>query len=263
MPHLAVPGRYTEFVQHRKLYDHDPRYPPLIDKVAVKAAVAAILGPEWVTPTLWAGVSLPPRPPWPAPFVVKSRHGCNQRVFVRTGEADWPAIRRRAMRWMRSTYGNWLFEWGYQDVPRGLLIEPFLGDGGRLPIDYKIYVFHGRAAFIQIHLDREHDHRWIVFDREWRLVSRRTDDAVPLPPTSLDRMLTAAETLGRGFDHVRIDFYEIDGTPRFGEMTFYPGSGLDPFDPETLDLRLGACWAAGPATALQPRILPDGAAEAA
>lgn len=253
VPRLSSPRRFTEFVQHRKLYDHDPRYPTLIDKLTVKETVTAILGPEWVTPTLWSGSTLPPRSPWPAPFVVKSRHGCNQRVFVRTGEQDWAAIRKLANRWMRSTYGGWLFEWGYRDVPRGLLVEPFLGHAGQLPIDYKIYVFHGRAEFVQVHLEREHDHRWIVFDRDWRLVSRQTKDAVTPPPASLDRMLAGAEALGRAFDHARIDFYEIDGAPRFGEMTFYPGSGLDRFDPQSLDAIFGARWAAGNRTPIGHR----------
>jgi hypothetical protein len=55
-------------------------------------------------------------------------------------------------------------------------------------------------------------------------------------------MLAAAETLGAGFDFVRNDFYEIDGKPMFGEMTFYPGSGLDKFNPVSLDKMLGQQW---------------------
>jgi len=48
----------------------------------------------------------------------------------------------------------------------------------------------------------------------------------------------------QGFDFVRTDFYEDAGRPLFGEMTFYPGSGLDPFEPDDLDLELGALWRA-------------------
>jgi hypothetical protein len=48
--------------------------------------------------------------------------------------------------------------------------------------------------------------------------------------------------LGADFDFVRIDFYDVGGIPRFGEMTFYPGSGLDPFDPPELDHELGRYW---------------------
>lgn len=242
---LHNPRRFTELVQWRKLYDSDPRLPLLIDKVNVKRVVARQLGEEWVTPTLWSGLSLPSAPYWSKPFVVKSRHGCNQRRFVRRGTEDWASIRRDSAKWMRRDYGLLLDEHGYRGIPRGLLIEPFVGEGGTLPIDYKLYVFHGQVSFIQVHLAREDNHRWLVFDRYWRRVSSLTADSDPHPPASLARMIEGAEVLGRGFDFVRIDFYEVGDRPRFGEMTFYPGSGLDPFDPPELDLTMGALWLGG------------------
>ncbi len=240
LPDLAAPTRFTELVQLRKLHDRDPRLPLLADKVRVKAHVAARLGAEWVIPTLWHGDALPTVPPWAPPFVVKSRHGCKHCAFVRTGTEDWSAIRRQARRWMRSPYGLWLDEWLYRRIERGLLVEPFIADRGALPVDYKLYVFAGRVAFVQVHLSREHAHRWILFDSAWRCVSDPTA-AVP-PPRSLAAMVAAAEDLGRDFDFVRIDFYEVRGAPLFGEMTFYPGSGLDRFSPSSLDERIGALW---------------------
>ena len=59
------------------------------------------------------------------------------------------------------------------------------------------------------------------------------------------------------FDFARIDFYEIAGEPKFGEVTFYPGSGLDPFDPLELDSEIGALWLAGLASR-PPRPYPAG-----
>ena len=242
---LSRPTLFTELVQHRKLTNHDSRLPRLIDKVAVKAVAADLLGPEWVIPTLWHGTVLPETPPWPRPFVVKSRHGCNQRRFVRTGYEDWDEIGRASARWMRRDYGGWLDEQGYRGIPRGILVEPFIGSGDMLPIDYKFYVFHGHVACVQVHLEREHRHRWVVLDPDWNRLSRRTSDCDPQPPASLRAMIDAAEVMGRTFDFVRVDFYEIDGHPRFGEMTFYPGSGLDPFDPPALDAMLGDRWLNG------------------
>ena len=148
----------------------------------------------------------------------------------------------RTKKWVKRPYGRWLDEWLYGQIPRGLLIEPFVGTQGELPIDYKIFVFGGRATYVQVHLEREKRHRWIVFDRNWSRVSATTVDADPACPKSLDRMLGAAETLARGFDFVRCDFYEVDGTPLFGEMTFYPGSGLDKFNPVALDTVFGQHW---------------------
>jgi hypothetical protein len=239
---LRRPRLFNELVQHRKLFVRDPRYPIYADKVGVKAIVEAKLGRDWVTPTLWRGLTLPEKPCWPVPFVVKARHGCGQHAFVREGAFDWEAIRRRAAGWSRSRYGAWLDEWLYGEIERGLLVEEFIGTNCLLPVDYKLFVFGGRVAFVQVHLNREFTHRWILMDSQWRTMSGGND--APVRPRSLPDMIEAAEILGAGFDFVRVDFYEVAGKPRFGEMTFYPGSGLDPFDPPQLDAVMGSMWLA-------------------
>lgn len=237
---LASPRLFTEWVQHRKVHDRDPGLPMLTDKVAAKALVAERLGGDWVIPTLWHGPVLPATPLWPMPFVVKARHGCGQVAIVRT-MADWRAARRRAARWM-GRYGYWLDEWAYAGVPRGLLVEPFVGDGRALPVDYKVFVFGGRAAFVQVHLDRATDHRWVVMDCDWQRVSPPTADPDPARPVTLDAMIAAAETLAGTRDFLRVDLYEVGGRPLFGELTLYPGSGLLPVVPPSLDRRMGELW---------------------
>ena len=241
---LQDPQTFTELVQRRKLYDRNPMMPRRADKVAVKDFVGRTLGPEFVVPTLWAGTELPEREAWPRPFVAKTRHGCNQSVFVRD-DVDWGGARAQLHEWAKTSYGGWLDEWLYTQIPRGILIEPHIGDPATLPVDYKVHVFNGHAEFVQVHLDRAGNHRWLLFDRDWRRVSSVTQDADPPQPHSLVTMLEAAETLAGGFDYVRVDLYEIARKPLFGEMTFYPGSGLDPFDPPSLDLALGALWRDG------------------
>ncbi|MDB5714047.1 MAG: polysaccharide biosynthesis protein, partial [Sphingomonadales bacterium] len=252
LPDLNTPRTFNELVQCRKLYDRDPRLSILADKVRVKSIVEDRIGREWVIPTLWHGSALPRRPDWPTPFVVKSRHGCNQTRFIHQHDsARWEAVTGHSRHWMRGPYGTWLDEWAYLDIPRGLLVEPFMGPGPGLPVDYKFFVFGGRVEFIQVHLGRgikadwsksRRGHRWIVFDRAWQRRSSLTSDPAPAKPASLSLMIAAAEELARDIDFVRVDLYEIEGRPLFGEMTFYPGSGLDAFDPVTLDREMGAHW---------------------
>ena len=239
--HLRSPRRFTEWVQHRKLHDRDPRLPTLIDKVAVKAVVANVLGPEWVIPTLWHGRVLPPSPPAPLPLVVKARQGCGHVAFVRT-PAEWAVARSTAARWGDVRYGRWLDEWAYSDVPAGLLVEPYLGHGEALPVDYKLFVFAGRAAFVQVHLDRATAHRWIVMDRDWVRASPPTRDPDPVRPVTLDRLIAGAEQLARDHEFLRVDCYEVAGQPLFGEVTVYPGSGLLPVVPASLDRYMGELW---------------------
>ena len=240
-PDLDQPRSFTEWVQWRKLRDRDETLARLTDKSIAKRLAADLLYPSFIIPTLWRGRTLPVLPPAPLPLIVKANHGCNQFVVVETLE-DWQRARRIAPRWLRSCYGHWLDEWHYRAARRDLIVEPFLGDGGKLPIDYKIYVFGGRAEMVQVHHDRQTNHRWSQWSCDWRPLSRTARGVEP--PRSLAEMLAAAERLAGTQDFLRVDFYEIGGQPLFGEFCLFPGSGLDPFDPVTIDQRLGALWAA-------------------
>jgi hypothetical protein len=41
---------------------------------------------------------------------------------------------------------------------------------------------------------------------------------------------------------VRIDLYEVGGTPLFGEFTFYPNGAHSRFNPESADAEIGKLW---------------------
>lgn len=47
-----------------------------------------------------------------------------------------------------------------------------------------------------------------------------------------DKIIECAKLSSKGFQHVRVDFYEVDGKMYFGELTFYHFSGFMPFQPE-------------------------------
>lgn len=240
VPRLARPKKYNEWVQWRKLNDRDLGLAMLTDKFHAKAIVSRLIGPSIVIPTLWHGDKLPIDPPWPMPFVVKANHGCGQFVVVRCTE-DWRLAHRLAPQWLKGAYGQWLDEWHYRAARRMLLVEPFIGPEIGLPIDYKVFVFGGKAEFVQVHLDRQTNHRWVQFDRDWKRVSRATGDRIG-PPRSLNEMLVAAERIAVGRDHLRVDFFERDGRLWFGEICLFPGSGLDQFDPVQLDETFGRFW---------------------
>lgn len=241
-PDLDAPTRFTELVQRRKLTDRSPRQSQVLDKLGVKAMVSARLGTEWIIPTLWHGQALPASLPFDVPAILKARHGCNQYAVLcdLPSAREWRRLQRTAARWQRRPYGVWLDEWAYRGVPRGLIAEPLLGGALPLPVDYKIYVFGGTATHVQVHLDRGGRHRWILHDRGWRQLVACADR--PPAPASLAAMLEAAEALARDTAFLRVDFYEVDGKPRFGEFCLYPGSGFDPFAADWIDIELGRLW---------------------
>lgn len=259
-PNFERPRTFNEKVNARQLYDRDPRYPRLVDKVAVKAFVEEALGPDWVVPTLWAGPD-PDAIPFDRlepPYVVKANHGSSMNLFVRTPEdVDPEAIRASARGWLSRDYGAEWCEWAYSPVPRQVLIEPMLSDGtGAVPMDYKVFVFEGKAVWIQVDSDRYDGHYRSFYDADWRLQPFTCDRPIvprPVPrPRRLPEMLAAAERLGRAFDFARVDFYEIEERCLFGEITFYPNAGRARFDPPHMDEAFGRLWpmqGGAPATA--------------
>jgi len=134
----------------------------------------------------------------------------------------------------------------YSKITPQILIEPFINDIRELPIDYKFWVFNGRVEFVQVDVDREHDHKRSFYDREWRKMPFSIGhpsivEEIP-EPKSLKIMIDAAELLSENISFVRVDFYEVSGKPLFGEMTFYPASGIKQFDPPEYDKIIGNMW---------------------
>ena len=247
-PDLDAPRRFTEWVQWRKLNDRRHSLALLTDKAHAKAVAGTRIGVDHVIPSLWLGKKLPAAPPWPHPFIVKANHGCGQFVVVR-GAADYRRARILAPLWLARAYGGLLDEWHYGAARRLLLIEPYIG-GAALPLDYKVYVFGGRAEVVQLHVGRGVRHRWSQYDREWAPLS--ADPIAAPPPSLLAAMLAAAEAVAGDTDFLRVDFYFERDRLWFGECCLYPGSGLDPFQPDALDLALGDCWARSRAPVSRP-----------
>ena len=239
-PNLDAPQRFTEWVQWRKLNDRRHGLALLTDKAHAKSIAEARIGAEHVIPTYYLGEVLPVVAPWPMPFMVKANHGCGQFVVVRDA-ADYARARAAAPKWLARAYGGPLDEWHYRAARRLVLVEPYIG-GAQFPFDYKVYVFGGRAEVVQLHVGRGHDHRWTQFSRDWTPLS---DDPIKAEaPPRLKEMLAAAEAIAGPEEFLRVDFYCEGGRLSFGEFALCPGSGLDPFRPDALDLMLGERWSA-------------------
>jgi hypothetical protein len=246
---IRHPTRFTEKIARRKLFDRDKRFVDRADKVAVKTFVASKLGEQFVIPLLWSGSQLPPRDKrnWQIPFVIKPNNGSARNIFVRSeSDRNWDLIEPKCNHWLSAQYADWAGEWLYSQIEPKLLVEPYVGELAKLPLDYKLFVFGGRVEYIEVDTDREIDHKRTFFDRDWNRqefsLGYKLDHREMVRPKSLIQMIEAAEILAEDFHFVRIDFYEINGQPKFGEMTFYPDAGNVKLVPDAYDLKLGQLW---------------------
>jgi TupA-like ATPgrasp len=250
-PSLIFPVRYTEKIQWRKLFDLNPLYAVLCDKLAVRDVVSERVGPEYLVPLLWAGG--PDNIPFETlepPYIIKSTHGTGQTLIIKDGAGlDERAVRETARAWLEQCHGTALDELGYVHVPHRLVVEKLLvrADGSP-PIERKIFVFDGIAKVVQsvtvsgkdrTRLVSHHTLNWT--ELPWTITHPRP--TVPIdPPRHFGEMIRIAERLADGLDHVRVDMYECDDKIYVGEMTLYSYSGLHPFAPDAADYVLGSYW---------------------
>ena len=111
--------------------------------------------------------------------------------------------------------------------------------------DYKIFCFHNVPQYIQLDYDRFTNHGRNYYDTFWNFCPFSTGEypfnknRFSTPPIKLTQMLALASKLSQGFPFARVDFYSVQGKIYFGELTFYPGSGLEEFTPPQWDQKLG------------------------
>jgi hypothetical protein len=243
-PNLAQPKTFNEHINALKLAPRNPLFPLLADKVKVKDWVAERVGRGVIIPTTWTGTELPEHAPCAAPFVIKANHSSGWNHFVRTEDpAEWSSLRESTKNWLNEDWHPHLHEWWYNDIDRLLLIEPIIGENLN---DYKFFCFNGKVKIIQVDGERFTDHRRSFFNTKWEvqpfeLIYPRIAGDVPAP-RHMAKMVELAEELSRGFPFARVDFYDLECGPFFGEITFAPEAGFGRFNPRSADLALGQLW---------------------
>ena len=249
LPNLRRPRSFSDLVLYRLLKESNPRFTMLADKIRAKSIVSEALGSEWIIPSLWEGDHLPDVSArvWPLPYVIKAAHGSGWNLFIREAPV-WDDVEKAVSSWLNSSYALHCGEWFYDAIPRRILVEPLLGNPAELPTDIKLFCFGGRVEYIMLHSERHKVLKVAVLDRYWNLLpvqyTYERPSITPDRPLNLHRIIAAAEELSADFEFVRMDFYEIDGQPLFGEYTFTPGAGLEVFSPYAYNLEFGAKWLA-------------------
>lgn len=242
------PGGFNEKLQWLKLHDHNPLYTKLVDKVEVKTWVAKRIGWEHIVPTLgvWDSFDQIDFNALPDRFVLKCTHDSGGLAICRDRATfDMDAAKEKIeSSLLRNFYWSGR-EWPYKNVKPRIIAEEYLAAGTSGVTDYKLLCFGGRArcAFTCTGRD-EADLRVDFFDLEWNHLPFTRHypnaDIPPAVPVRLNEMIALSERLAESIPFVRVDYYEIAGKLYFGEMTFYPGSGFEEFDPEEWDERLGS-----------------------
>ncbi len=260
---------YSQLQLKRCLHDRNPLLSQMEDKYAARAIVESKQACKLPKLLHWStSVSDIPWNDLPDQCVIKTNHwsgdvlfimdngaiplkevnrsfrlftgGDNRYKVIRSGRDQngkfWPKWRiERALRWCLGQDFPTQLEWGAATIePRGVMIEELLIDDGRLPDDWKVHVFHGKAGFIQHDIGRMTTHAQSIYTIAGKKITqsnpRWSEQGTPdeiislLGEEGLNSLIQAAEKLAEDIDYTRVDLFRVDNEWVFGEFTNYHNS---------------------------------------
>ena len=246
---LGNPVTFNEKMQWLKLNDRNPAYSAMVDKYEVKKIISDLIGEEYLIPTLgvWESANDIDLKQLPERFVLKCTHDSGSVLICKDRSTfDFEEARKKLNVHLRKNPYWFGREWPYRNVAPRIIAEEYLEDEHHQLADYKMMCFNGKAKCCFIFTDRfaSSGIRLNVYDREWNPlpVGREYTSINPeiIRPKNYEQMLQLAEKVAAGLPFARVDFYELNGRLLFGEITFYPNSGLTRFKPQEWDTTFGS-----------------------
>lgn len=247
-PDLESPRRFSEKLQWIKLNERNPLMTVCADKFAVRQWLADRGYGELLNDLIgvYDRVEDIDLASLPRQFVLKAAHSSGWNIICREkSRLPWFQARLLLKAWLRQNIFWNGREWPYKGMPHRIVCEAYLEDTSGSLRDYKFYCFNGEPRFAQANSGRgAREHIQNFYDLGWKPlpfgkdIAPTTDRQVPAPE-NLQRLISIARDLAAPFSYVRVDFYEVEGRPIFGEMTFFPASGLPDFIPDEYDMVCG------------------------
>lgn len=249
-PNFDAPRSMNEKIFWFKLNYHNPLVTTCCDKFAVKDYVTEKLGPGYVVPTLhsWESAEDVDFSRLPDQYVLKVNWSSGYNIIVKDKQQlDEEEARKKIDHWMQPQQNSYYqtFNWGYKNMKPVVYAEQYMEQIEGQLYDYKFYCCNGKAKFLFIATDRHKEGKltYNFFDMDFNRLpftyGGRGHEENLEKPAHFEEMVRCAETLAEPFPFVRVDFYEVGNTIYVGEMTFYSGGGILPFDPVEWDYKLG------------------------
>lgn len=254
---LDNPRTLNEKIQYLSLRTDTAQWTRLTDKYQVREYVASC-GLEHILNRLygvWDNAGDIDFNSLPDSFVIKATHGSGDSIIVTDKSAvNEDEMRRTLDATLSQTYGLSEGNPHYSRiVPRIIAEELLVNDEvsavySSSLIDYKIWCFNGRPAYIWACTGRtKTSARVMTYDTQWNSHPEysvfndhyRRDGIIP-KPERLEEMLSVASRLAGTFPVVRVDLYNLAGRIVFGEMTFTSLGGLMNFHTDEFLLQAGS-----------------------
>jgi hypothetical protein len=241
LPNPAHPKTLNDKFLWRKLFDHNPTFISLSDKLESKR-IAKARCPDILLPDVaWTGTDVRDIPDHvlAGDVIVKATHGSGFNFPIFAGSCDRDHLVRACDEWMRKSFGRRHWEWGYFAVKPQLFVERLILDesGGYGTSEAKMYVYCGQLEQIVMIYDRQLEPSASVLRGDWSASTSGNTIGVPISDRPVPHNRAAIERVAKqlceGFDHMRCDLYLVGDDIYFGEYTVYNQGGyiIVPDDP--------------------------------
>lgn len=246
-----APKTFNEKLQWLKIYDRRPDYVNMVDKSKAKEYAAKIVGEKYIIPTLgiFDTVDDIDFEKLPNQFVLKCTHDSGGIIICKNkASLNIEDVKRKLSKGLRRNFYWQTREWPYKEVKPRIIAEKYMVDESGYELkDYKFFCFNSKCKIFKIDFDRQIGHHANYYNRNSELLPFGEVICPPLftkkveIPSNILEMMNMAEFISNEIKcpFVRVDLYNNNGHVYFGEITFYPASGIGAFVPKEWDNKLG------------------------
>lgn len=245
---LKNPKKFNEKLQWLKL-KYNAKNPLVVqcsDKYAVRSYIDACGYGNILTKLLgvWECAEDIEWDKLPEKFVLKCTHGCAYNILCKDKSSfDKEKAKKQLNVWLKENFAAFNVELHYGEIkPRRIICEEFLGD---VITDYKFFCFNGEPKFLYVSSDLVHDRQAEIgfFNLDGSKMPMVRDDYKDIGdikmPDCFPEIVKASKVLSKDFPFVRVDFFLMDDTYKFAELTFTPGACMMPLNPKKYDIEWG------------------------
>ncbi len=240
--HFRLHGRFmvrgrlsdiNDYIFSIKNSPYSASYGFFIDKETVKSFVASVFGERYIIPTLgvFRDVAALSSFDYPTAYVVKPTH-MSQKVLFKDGGRLTPQELQQCGKWLKYSYFARTRQYNYRFLEPKIIIEPFVGENGKVPPDFKFFVVNGKCQLIQVDYGRFADRSSDFYDPDWNKLDIQmgfgNSPYYLNVGDALEHMKELAEKIGACFEFIRVDLYLTEQGIKFGEYTFTPGLRFEP-----------------------------------
>lgn len=248
--HWRNPKTYNEKLNWLKIYDRNPIYTTMVDKIKAKEYVSKVIGEEYIIPTYctWERPEDIDFNSLPNQFVLKCNHAGSYGMCICKDKSklDFAKVRSGLADCLKEDYYLFSREWPYKNVERKILAEKYMLDNKTNELrDYKFFCMDGQCRALFIATDRQNrkEPYFDFFDADFNHLDieqgHPNAPTMPEKPINFDLMKTLAEKLSQGIPQLRVDFYEVNGKVFIGELTLFHFGACTPFKPKSIDDKWG------------------------